>query len=176
VLLSAADGTIVDFDLVAANALEREAALALLEANPIDGATIICAKGFAAPTSKPPCASCAPCRCAQADTTSPNGPSHHLAGSGNGSNRSSTASKTNSCSNATAAAPPAGLLTRVAARILALWACINLNQRLGLPSRELSPYAEPINHLGEREPSPRARPASTACCRVGTTSPSTDEV
>lgn len=47
VLLCAADGTICDFDFVAANAPEREAALALLEANPIDGATIICAKGFA---------------------------------------------------------------------------------------------------------------------------------
>lgn len=47
VLLCAADGTICDFDLVAANAPEREAALALLEANPIEGATIICDKGFA---------------------------------------------------------------------------------------------------------------------------------
>ncbi len=47
VLLCAPDGTIVDFDLVAANAAEREAALALLEANPIEGATIICDKGFA---------------------------------------------------------------------------------------------------------------------------------
>ncbi len=36
-----------DFDLVAANTGEREAALALLEANPIEGATIICDKGFA---------------------------------------------------------------------------------------------------------------------------------
>ncbi len=47
VLLCAPDGTILDFDLVAANAPEREAALALLEANPIQGATIICDKGFA---------------------------------------------------------------------------------------------------------------------------------
>jgi Transposase DDE domain len=47
VLLCAPDGTICDFDLVAANAPEREAALALLEANPIEGVTIICDKGFA---------------------------------------------------------------------------------------------------------------------------------
>jgi hypothetical protein len=47
VLLCAPDGTIVDFDLVAANTGEREAALALLQANPIEGATIICDKGFA---------------------------------------------------------------------------------------------------------------------------------
>ena len=46
-LLCAADGTIIDFDLVAANTGERDAALALLEANPIEGATIICDKGFA---------------------------------------------------------------------------------------------------------------------------------
>ena len=47
VLLCAADGTIVDFDLVAANTGERNAALALLEANPIEGTTIISDKGFA---------------------------------------------------------------------------------------------------------------------------------
>jgi hypothetical protein len=47
VLLCAADGTIVDFDLVAAKSGEREAALALLEANPIEAATIVCDKGFA---------------------------------------------------------------------------------------------------------------------------------
>jgi hypothetical protein len=47
VLLAASDGTIVDFDLVAANTGEREAALTLLKANPIAGATIICDKGFA---------------------------------------------------------------------------------------------------------------------------------
>ncbi len=36
---------------------------------------------------------------------------------------------------------PAGLLARVTARILALCACINLNQRLGLTNRALTPYA-----------------------------------
>ena len=37
---------------------------------------------------------------------------------------------------------PAGLLARVTARILALCAAINLNQRLDLPSRELTAYAD----------------------------------
>ena len=37
---------------------------------------------------------------------------------------------------------PAGLLTRVTARILALCACINLSQRLDFPSRELAAYAD----------------------------------
>ena len=47
VLFCAADGTIIDFDLVAANRPEREAALALLQANPVEGTTIVCDKGFA---------------------------------------------------------------------------------------------------------------------------------
>ena len=46
-VLLCADGTICDFDLVAANSGERDAALALLEANPIEGATIVCDNGFA---------------------------------------------------------------------------------------------------------------------------------
>jgi len=46
VLLCAPDGTIIDFDLAAANAPERDAAFALLEANPIEGPTIVCDKGF----------------------------------------------------------------------------------------------------------------------------------
>jgi hypothetical protein len=36
---------------------------------------------------------------------------------------------------------PADLLTRITARILALCAAINLNQRLGLPGRSLTAYA-----------------------------------
>jgi hypothetical protein len=36
---------------------------------------------------------------------------------------------------------PAGLLARITARILALCACINLNQRLGLNGRSLTAYA-----------------------------------
>jgi hypothetical protein len=37
---------------------------------------------------------------------------------------------------------PAGLLTGITARVLALCACINLNQRLGLTSRTLTPYTD----------------------------------
>ena len=143
VLLCAPDGTICDFDLVAAHSPEREAALALLRANPIDGATIICDKGFAGADFEAAVTElrgAAPA--AQPQPTSPIGPTHRSAGSANGSNRSSTRSKTNSCSNSTAPAPQAGLLTRITARILALCACINLNQRLGLTSRSLAAYAD----------------------------------
>jgi hypothetical protein len=65
-------------------------------------------------------------------------PSRRSAGSGNGSNRSSTPSKTSSHLEQHGARTPAGLLTR----ILALCACINLNQRLGLTSRTLTPYTD----------------------------------
>jgi hypothetical protein len=37
---------------------------------------------------------------------------------------------------------PAGLLARTSTRVLALCACINLNQRLGLNSRDLVAYAD----------------------------------
>ena len=37
---------------------------------------------------------------------------------------------------------PTGLFARITARILALCAAINLNQRLGLPSRQLTAYAD----------------------------------
>ena len=69
-------------------------------------------------------------------------PSRRSAGSGNGSNRSSTPSKTSSHLEQHGARTPAGLLTRITARILALCACINLNQRLGLTSRTLTPYTD----------------------------------
>jgi hypothetical protein len=37
---------------------------------------------------------------------------------------------------------PAGLLARITARVLALCACVNLNQQLGLSSRSLTPYTD----------------------------------
>src|SRR5438874_4066972 len=47
VLLCGADGPIRDFDLVPANTPEREAALVLLERQPLQGQLVICDKGFA---------------------------------------------------------------------------------------------------------------------------------
>src|SRR5207244_11871906 len=47
VLPCGTDGTIRDFDLVPANTPEREAALVLLERQPLQGQLVICDKGFA---------------------------------------------------------------------------------------------------------------------------------
>ena len=142
VLLCAPDGTIVDFDLVAANAPEREAALALLEANPIAGATIICDKGFAgaefaAAVGELRALLLRPSRHDEPDR--PNPPIGWI--------RQRIESIVNSLKDQLlleqhGGRTPAGLLARVAARILALCACINLNQRLGRPSRELAAYAD----------------------------------
>lgn len=104
----APDGTIVDFDLVAANTGERDAALALLEANPIEGATIICDKGFAGADQR-----------IESIVGSLKDQLHLERHGGR---------------------TPAGLLARVTARVLAFCAAINLNQRPGLPSRELTAY------------------------------------
>ena len=136
------DGTIIDFDLVAANHAERDAALTLLEANAIEGATIICDKGFAgadfeAAVRALPALLLRPSRHDEPDR--PNPPIGRI--------RQRIESIVNSLKDQLllerhGGRTPAGLLTRITARILALCACINLNQRLDLPSRELAAYAE----------------------------------
>ncbi len=141
VLLCAADGTVLDFDLVAANAPEREAALALLEANPIEGATIICDKGFAgadfeAAVRELRALLLRPSRADEPDR--PNPPIGWI--------RQRIESIVNTLKDPLllerhGGRTPAGLLARITARILALCACVNLNQQLGLASRSLTPYA-----------------------------------
>jgi len=142
VLLCAPDGTIVDFDLVAANNPERDAALALLQANPIEGATIVCDKGFAgadfeATVRELRALLLRPSRADEPDR--PNPPIGWI--------RQRIESIVNTLKDQLlleqhGGRTPAGLLARVTARILALCACINLNQRLGLNSRNLVAYAD----------------------------------
>ena len=142
VLLCAPDGTIVDFDLVAANTGEREAALALLQANPVEGATIICDKGFAgadfeAAVRELRALLLRPSRADEPDR--PNPPIGWI--------RQRIESIVNSLKDQLqlerhGARTPDGLLTRITARVLALCAAINLNQRLGINSRELAAYAD----------------------------------
>lgn len=142
VLLCAPDGTICDFDLVAANSGEREAALALLEANPIQGATIVCDKGFAGADFEAAVRELRALllRPSRADEPGrPNPPIDWI--------RQRIESIVNSLKDQLllerhGGRTPAGLLTRVTARVLALCACINLNQHLGRPSRELTAYAD----------------------------------
>ena len=142
VLLCAADGTIVDFDLVAANSGEREAALALLKANPIEGTTIICDKGFAgtdfeAAVRELRALLLRPSRADEPDR--PNPPIGWI--------RQRIESIVNTLKDQLlleqhGARTPAGLLTRITARILALCTAINHNQRLGLTSRSLTAYTD----------------------------------
>lgn len=142
VLLCAPDGTIVDFDLVAANNPEREAALDLLRANPIEGATIICDKGFAGADFEQAVRELRALLLRPSRTDEPDRPNPPI-----GWIRQRIESIVNTLKDQLllehhGGRTPAGLLARVTARILALCACINLNQRLGLNSRELVAYAD----------------------------------
>lgn len=142
VLLCAADGTIVDFDLVAANTGERDAALALLEANPIEGATIICDKGFAGADFEAAVAELRALLLRPSRADEPNRPQPPI-----GWIRQRIESIVNSLKDQLhlerhGGRTPEGLLARVTARVLALCAAINLNQRLGRPSRELAAYTD----------------------------------
>lgn len=142
VLLCAPDGTVLDFDLVAANAPEREAALSLLEANPIEGATIICDKGFAGADFEAAVRELRALLLRPSRADEPERPNPPI-----GWIRQRIESIVNTLKDQLllerhGARTPAGLLARITARILALCACINLNQRLGLTSRSLVPYAD----------------------------------
>ena len=142
VLLCAPDGTIVDFDLVAANFPEREAALTLLKANPLEGTTIICDKGFAGADFESAVRELRALLLRPSRTDEPDRPNPPI-----GWIRQRIESIVNSLKDQLhlerhGGRTPAGLLARVTARILALCACINLNQHLGRPSRELTAYAD----------------------------------
>jgi len=140
VLLCAPDGTICDFDLVAANTPERQAALALLEANPIEGTTIICDKGFAGAEFEAAVRELRALLLRPSRTDEPNRPNPPT-----GRIRQRIESIINTLKNQLllerhGGRTPAGLLARITARILALCAPINHNQRLGLNNRELTAY------------------------------------
>ena len=142
VLLCAPDGTICDFDLVAAHSPEREAALAILRANPIDGATIICDKGFAGADFEAAVTELRGLLLRPSRADEPHRPNPPI-----GWIRQRIESIVNTLKDQLLleqhrARTPSGLLTRITARILALCACVNLNQRLGLTSRSLAAYAD----------------------------------
>jgi hypothetical protein len=140
VLLCAPDGTVCDFDLVAANAPEREAALTLLEANPIEGATIVCDKGFAGADFEAAVRELRALLLRPNRADEPERPNPPI-----GWIRQRIESIINTLKDELllerhGGRTPAGLLARVSARILALCACINHNQRLGLTGRSLTAY------------------------------------
>lgn len=142
VLLCGPDGTVRDFDLVPADTPEREAALALLERQPIEGQLVICDKGFAGSEFEQAVRALGalllrPSRADEGDR--PNPPIGWI--------RQRIESIVNTLKHGLllerhGARTPQGLLARVAARILALCACISLNWQLGLSPRALTPYAD----------------------------------
>ncbi len=140
VLWCGPDGTVRDFDLVPANAPEREAVLELLERQPPAGQLVIADKGFAGQEFESAVAELGAIllRPSRADeATRPKPPIGRI--------RQRIESIVNSLKDQLRlehhlAKTPAGLICRIAARILALTAAIHLNWQLGQPARALTAY------------------------------------
>ena len=140
VLLCAPDGTICDFDLVAANSSERQAALALLEANPIEGATIICDKGFAGTDFEAALRELRALLLRPSRSDEPNRPQPPI-----GWIRQRIESIVNTLKDQLlleqhGARTLHNLRARIGCRLLCLAACVNLNHQLGRPTRSLVDY------------------------------------
>ena len=140
VLVCGPDGCVRDFDLVPANAPEREATLDLLARQPIAGQLVICDKGFAGHDFEQAVRELGalvirPSRDDEPDRAHP--PISFI--------RQRIESIVNSFKDQLRlehhlAKTPDGLWTRIAARVLALCAAIHLNWQLGTPRRALTPY------------------------------------
>lgn len=142
VLLCGPDGTVRDFDLVPADRPEREAALALLERQPHAGQLVICDKGFAGKEFEQAVRELGNCVLRPSRTDEP-----HRAQPPIGWIRQRIESVAGSFKEQLllerhGGRTPEGVLARVAARVLALCACVSLNWQLGLPPRTLVPYAD----------------------------------
>ena len=140
VLWCGPDGCVRDFDLVPANAPERESVLALLERQPIEGQLVIADKGFAGAEFEQAVAALGATLLRPSRADEPDRPSPPI-----GPIRQRIESIVQSLKyqlrlEQHLARTPAGLLARILARILALSAAIHLNWQLGQPSRALSTY------------------------------------
>ena len=140
VLLCAPDGTIVDFDLVAANTPEREAALALLQANEIAGTIVISDKGIAGVDFEAAAAELGTLLLRPSRKDEPDRPNPPIGWIRQRIESIVDTLKDQLLLEHHGGRTPAGLITRIAARILALCAAINLNQRLGHTGRSLTAY------------------------------------
>lgn len=140
VLVCGPDGCVRDFDLVPANASEREATLSLLDRQPIAGQLVICDKGFAGHEFEQAVQALGarvvrPSRADEPERARP--PIGFI--------RQRIESIVNSLKDQLRlehhlAKTPEGLWTRIVARVLALSAAIHLNWQLGTPRRALTPY------------------------------------
>lgn len=141
VLLCGPDGTVRDFQLVPADAPEREAGLELLARQPIEGQLVLCDKGFAGRQFEQAVAELGalvvrPSR--QDERERPQPPIGFL--------RQRIESIVETLKGQLlleqhGARTPAGLFARISARVLALCAAIHLNWQLGRPARSLATYA-----------------------------------
>jgi DDE family transposase len=141
VLLCGRDGCVRDFDLVAANTPEREAGLALLERQPIEGQLVICDKGFAGREFEAAVRELGACLLRPSRADEPERASPPL-----GWIRQRIESIVHSFKDTLRleqhlARTPEGLHCRIAARVLALCAAIHLNWQLGQRPRSLTAYA-----------------------------------
>ena len=140
VLWCGPDGCVRDFDLVPANAPERESVLALLERQPIEGQLVIADKGFAGAEFEQSVNALGACLLRPSRTDEPDRPSPPI-----GAIRQRIESIVQSLKyqlrlEQHLARTAAGLITRIAARVLALSVAIHLNWQLGHPSRALTAY------------------------------------
>lgn len=140
VLWCGPDGCVRDFELVPANAGEREAVLELLERQPPVGQLVIADKGFAGADFEQAVRELGALllRPSRADEQNRSTPPI-------GRVRQRIESIVNSlkdqlCLERHLAKTPGGLICRIAARILALTAAIHLNWQLGRPPRALTAY------------------------------------
>ena len=140
VLWCGPDGCVRDFDLVPANEPERPAVLALLERQPIEGQLVIADKGFAGAEFEQAVAALGatllrPSRVNEHERPHPPiGPIRQRIESIVQSLKYQLRLEQH------LARTPAGLISRIAARVLALNAAIHLNWQLGQPARALTAY------------------------------------
>jgi len=140
VLWCGPDGCVRDFDLVPANAPEREAVLELLERQPPAGQLVIADKGFAGGDFEQAVSELGALLLRPSRADEP-----HRKAPPIGKIRQRIESIVNSLKEQLRleehlAKTPAGLVCRVAARILALTAAIHLNWQLRRPPRALTAY------------------------------------
>ena len=141
VLLLGPDGCVRDFDLVPADTPEREAALSLLERQPIPGQLVICDKGFAGRELEQAVRELGFLIIRPSRQDEPHRPQPPIGWIRQRIESIVSTLKGQLRLEEHSARTPEGLLVRITARILALCAAIHLNWQLGRPPRSLAAYA-----------------------------------
>lgn len=142
VLLCGPDGTVRDFDLVPADLPEREAALPLLERQPLQGQLVICDKGFPGAEFEQAVRELGALLLRPSRVAEPGRPQPEIGWIRQRIESIAGSLTDQLCLERHGGRTPAGVLARIAARILTLCACVSLNWQLGLPPRTLVVYAD----------------------------------